>query len=279
MRIRPTIALALAVPVRLLAQEPGAGQAQDSQPRAPDWNVGVGVSVLTYPRYPGSDESRVVPYPLANASFRDRVYLGPSSTGIGFALGAYPIHTSHVRLAVELGAQDSRPASRGDALAGMDDRDAVATGGVSLSYRTGAFEGIVAVSQGVNDGAGLIQTTRLVYTRLVGRTLLVAGAGAALADGKQMRREFGITDAEAARRQALIDAGDGRLESDDGGSYRPDGGLRHLGVGLSAIYSLSPRWSLIGFGGMEWLADEAANSPLARRREQLAGGAGVGYRF
>jgi len=279
MRIRPKIVLALAIPVRLLAQEAGAGQAQDSQPPAPDWNINVGAGVLTYPRYPGSDESRVVPYPLVNASFRDRVYLGPSSTGLGFALGAYPIRTSHVRLAVELGAQDSRPASRADALAGMDDRDAVATAGASLSYRTGVFEGIVAVSKGVNDGAGLIQTTRIVYTTLVGRTLLVAGAGAALADGKQMRREFGITDAEAARRQVLIDAGDGRLESDDGGPYRPDGGLRHLGVGLSLIYSVSPRWSLIGFGGLEWLADAAANSPLVRRREQLAGGAGVGYRF
>ena len=279
MRITPTIMLALTVPVRLLAQEPGAGQAQDSQPPAPDWNINVGAAVLAYPRYPGSDEYRVVPYPLVNASFRNRVYLGPSSTGLGFALGAYPIQTSHVRLAVELGAQDSRPASRGDALAGMDDRDAVATAGASLSYRTGSFEGIIAVSQGVNDGAGLIQTTRLVYTRLVGRTLLVAGAGAALANGKQMRREFGITDPEAAQRQALIDAGDERLESDGGGPYRPDGGLRHLGVGISAIYLVSPRWSLIGFGGMEWLADEAANSPLVRRREQLAGGAGVGYRF
>jgi MipA family protein len=279
MRIRSTIVLALAIPVRLLAQQPGAGQTQDSQPPAPDWNVNVGAAVLTYPRYPGSDELRVVPYPLVNASFRDRVYLGPSSTGLGFALGAYPIHTSRVRLAVELGAQDSRPASRADPLAGMDDRDAVATAGASLSYRTGAFEGIVAVSQGVNDGAGLIQTTRLVYSRLLGKVLLGAAAGAALANGKQMRREFGITDEEAARRQALIDAGDGRLEPDDGRAYRPDGGLRHLGVGISAIYLVSPRWSLIGFGGMEWLADEAAKSPLVRRREQFAGGAGVGYRL
>ncbi len=279
MRIRPTFLLTLTIPVRLIAQEPAGDGAQDSQVSPPDWNVSVGAMVFTYPSYPGSDEYRVVPFPLVNASFRDRVYLGPSSTGIGFALGAYPIKSSHTRLAVELGGQDGRPASRADALAGMDDRDAVATAGVSLSYRAGAFEGIVAVSQGLNDGAGLIQTTRLVYSRPLGKVILVAAAGAALANGRQMRREFGITDAEAARRQALADAGDGRLESDDGRAYTPNGGLRHLGAGVSLIYPVSPRWSLIGLAGMEWLADEAAKSPLVRRREQFAGGVGVGYRF
>jgi outer membrane protein len=279
MRIRSTIILALAVPLRLLAQEPAVGRGQDSQFTAPDWSVSVGAMAFAYPRYPGSDEHRVVPFPLVNASFRDRVYLGPSSTGIGFALGAYPIHTSHVRLAVEVGGQDSRPSSRADALAGMENRDGVATAGVSLSYRTGPFEGIVAVSQGVNDGAGLIQTTRLVYSRLVGKVMLAAAAGAALANARQMRREFGITDEEAGRRQALIDAGDGGLEPEDGHAYTPAGGLRHLGAGISLIYPASLRWSLIGLAGIEWLGDEAARSPLVRRREQFAGGVGVGYRF
>jgi MipA family protein len=279
MRARSAIVLALALPVGLVAQEPAAGPAQDSQFTAPEWNVNVGAMAFTYPRYPGSDEYRVVPFPLVNASYHERVYLGPSSTGVGFALGAYPIQSSHVRLAVEVGGQDSRPASRADALAGMEDRDAVATAGASLSYRSGAFEGIVAVSQGVNDGAGLIQTTRVVYSRPLGKVVLVAAAGAALANGRQMRREFGITDSEAARRQALIDAGDAGLEPDDGRAYRPDGGLRHLGAGITLVYPVSFRWSLVGLAGMEWLGDEAAESPLVQRREQFAGGLGVGYRF
>jgi MipA family protein len=273
-----TIILALALPARLLAQEPSA-EPQNAQYAAPEWNVSAGAMAFTYPRYPGSDEYRVVPFPLVNASFRDRVYLGPSTTGIGFALGAYPIQTPHVRLAVEVGGQDSRPASRADALVGMEDRDAVATGGVSLSYRTGPWEGILAVSYGINDGAGLIQTTRLVYSRPLGKVFFSAAVGAALADGKQMRREFGITDAEAARRQALIDAGDGRLEPDEAQPYRPDGGLRHLGTGITLVYPVATRWSLVGLAGVEWLGDVPASSGLVRRREQFAGGLGVGYRF
>ena len=275
MRIRSTFLLALTVPVRLLAQEQAGPQNPQAGP--PDWSVSVGAMAFVYPSYPGSDEYRVVPFPLVDARFRDRVYLGPSTTGIGFALGAYPLQSSHWRVAVEVGGQDNRPADRADALAGMEDRDMVATGGVSLSYRSGPFEGSVAVSQGLNDGAGLIQTTRLTYFRPVGKVILGLAAGAALANGKQMRREFGITDAEAARRQGLVDTG--RLEPGDAEAYSPDGGLRHLGLGGTLIYPVASRWSVVGLAGVEWLADEAANSPLVRQREQFAGGLGVGYRF
>jgi outer membrane scaffolding protein for murein synthesis (MipA/OmpV family) len=42
---------------------------------------------------------------------------------------------------------------------------------------------------------------------------------------------------------------------------------------------ISPRWSLVGFGGVDRLSDEASASPLVRQREQLSGGVGLGYRF
>jgi outer membrane scaffolding protein for murein synthesis (MipA/OmpV family) len=95
-----------------------------------------------------------------------------------------------------------------------------------------------------------------------------------------MRREFGVTELEATRRQALIAAGDDRLDPDDGLSYRPDGGLRHVGASLSIMYPMSQRWSLIGFGGVDRLSNEAAaDSPLVRRREQFTAGLGLGYRL
>jgi outer membrane scaffolding protein for murein synthesis (MipA/OmpV family) len=36
---------------------------------------------------------------------------------------------------------------------------------------------------------------------------------------------------------------------------------------------------VLGFGGLDWLGDQAAASPLVRRREQVSGGIGLGYRF
>jgi outer membrane protein len=92
-----------------------------------------------------------------------------------------------------------------------------------------------------------------------------------------MRREFGVTQAEAARRQALIDAGDDRLEADEGVAYRPHGGLRHIRASLSLGYPLSTRWSVIGFGVLDRLIGQAAGSPLVRDKEQFAGALGVAY--
>jgi outer membrane protein len=155
----------------------------------------------------------------------------------------------------------------------------VATVGASLGYRAGPAEARVGVSQGLNDGGGFLGAARLALTRPFGRLIATAGVGATFADRRQMRREFGVSELEASRRQALIAAGDDRLDPDDGLAYRPDGGLRHVGASLSLMYPVSQRWSVIGFGGVDRLSDEAADSPLVRRREQFMGGLGLGYRL
>jgi outer membrane scaffolding protein for murein synthesis (MipA/OmpV family) len=249
------------------------------QPQQPlTWNVSLGAAAFVFPRYPGSDEYRVVPFPMVQVTFRNRVFLGPSTTGWGFALGAHAISTRRLRLTVELGAQDSRPTSRADALAGLENRDGVGTVGGSLSYRTGPFEGSVGIVRGLNDGAGVLGTARLSHYRSLGRRLMMTvSAGVALADAKQMRREFGISEIESIRRRALIAAGDTRLKPDDGNPYRPGGGLRQLGATISLMYALSPRWFLIGLGGLERLSDNVADSPLVRRREQLWTGIGLSH--
>jgi outer membrane scaffolding protein for murein synthesis (MipA/OmpV family) len=273
-RMRRTLAAVIIVSLvsaELAAQEP---------PPASDWNVSLGAGALASPSYPGADEYRIIPFPLTQVAYRNRVFLGPSTTGTGFGIGAYALRTQQVGLAAEVGFLNDRPASRADALAGMDDRDFVATASVSLSYRLNAFEGTLGATQGLNDDAGLLGGMRISYSQRVGgRFIASAGLGATFANARQMRWDFGVTSAEASRRQALIAAGDDRLDADDGSPYDPDGGLRHLGASLSLVYILSPRWSLMGFGGVDRLSDEAATSPLVRRREQFSGGIGLGYRL
>lgn len=134
-------------------------------------------------------------------------------------------------------------------------------------------------TRGLNDGAGFLGSARVSTSRRFARFIASAGLGATIADGRQMRRDFGVTEFEASRRQVLIATGDGRLEPEDGIAYRPGGGLHHVGGSLSLTYLLSARWSLVGFGGVDRLSDEATESPLVRRREQYSGGIGVGYRL
>jgi outer membrane protein len=252
-------------------------------PQPSAWNAMVGVAALVYPSYPGSDEYRVIPLPLGQVMYANRVYAGPSPSGFGGAVGAYAINTPRWSLGAELGLLDNRPADRADALLGMEDRDLVAMAGANLAYRTvtalGMVEAIVSGARGLNDEAGFLGTTRLSLSRQFGLLSASAGLNATFADAKQMRREFGVTEAEAIRRQAFIDGGSPVLRPDEGNPYRPDGGLRHLGASFSLAYMLSPRWSLLGFGGLDRLSDEAADSPLVRRRQLLSGGVGLGLRL
>jgi len=254
-------------------------QAQQS-PATPTWEITLGAGALVTPSYPGSEEHRVYPLPLTQITWRNRVYLGQGTAGTGPALGAYAVRTSHLGIAAEVGFQQDRPSSRADALAGMENRDFVGTAGVSVSYTLFGIELGLSGTRGMNDGAGMLGTERLGYTLPLGsRVIASAGAGATYADARQMRWDFGVTDPEATRRQALIAAGDDRLESDEGVAYRPKAGLRNVSASLSLMYLVTRHWAVVGFGGVDRLSDAAAKSPLVRQRDQVTGGFGVGYRF
>jgi hypothetical protein len=115
----------------------------------------------------------------------------------------------------------------------MDDRDRVATVGGTLSYRAGPLQGSAGVTRGLNDRAGTLGTARIAVAIPFRRLIAIAGTSATYADAKQMRRDFGVSEIEASRRQTLIDGGDDRLEGNDGFAYRPDGGLRQIGGSLT----------------------------------------------
>lgn len=263
--------LTLGIGAQLAAQQP---------PPRPDWNIVVGAAALVVPEYPGSDEYRVLPIPMVQVAYRDRLFIGPRAGGAGLGLLAYSVGTPRLSVAAEAGLLDSRPEDRADALAGMEDRDVVGTVGASLTYRLKAVQADLSVVRGLNDEAGFLGTTSLSYTHMFARRVIATtGVNAMFADARQMRRDFGVTDAEATRRQALIDSGSDLLEPDEGNAYRPGGGLRQLGATLSLVYVVSPRWSIISFGGVNRLSDEAADSPFVRRREQFLGSVGVGLRL
>jgi outer membrane scaffolding protein for murein synthesis (MipA/OmpV family) len=221
----------------------------------------------------------VVPLPIAQITFRNRIYLGPISGGVGAGMGAYLVRTRHLGLAAELGMSENRPADRADVLAGTADRDVLASAGASLSYQVSAFTGTLAVQQGLNDGGGALATAQLSYTRLVrDRLIATLGGGAAYASARRLRREFGVTEREASRRAALIAAGDRRLRPDEGGLYRPGTALSHAGADMSLTYIVSQHWAATAFGATTRLGDTPANSPLVRERQQFFGGFGVIWR-
>lgn len=278
MRLPVTFGLGLSLAGALAGGSSAELAAQDPL-MSSGWDVTVGGVALVTPEYLGSDVYRLLPLPWSRVTFQDRLYLGPSTSGLGVALGAYGVRTSHFDVAVEIGLLDERPEARADALAGMVDRNVVATAGASLTYRMGPLQATMGVARGLNDGAGTLGSTRLSLSQSLGRVIAGLEVGAIFADARQMTRDFGITQLEATRRQALLDAGDDRLRPGDGRALRLDGGLRQVGASVSVTYLLSPRWSLIGFAGMDRLSAKVAASPLVRRREQYSAGIGWGFRL
>lgn len=272
-RLRHSIALIL------LGFAPAAALAQQAQ-KPPAWDVTIGAMTLVMPQYAGAEEYRILPLPIAKVSYRERVYLGPSTTGLGFGVGVNLIRSGAFTVSGEVTLLDSRSSDRADALAGMEDQDLAFGAGVGMTWHTGGWAVGVGAAHGLNDGTGAVGTASIGYTRMFGRRLILTTSSTlTAANAKQMRREFGVTPREASRRQALIDNGDDRLEADEGVAYRPGTGLRSVGPSLTAVILLSPRWSLIGFGGADYLLGDAAESPIVRRRTQLSGGLGVGFRL
>jgi outer membrane protein len=262
----------------MLGFAPLAAEAQETQrPRA--WDVTVGAVTLFMPEYAGAEEYRVLPIPVARISYRERVYLGPSAAGLGFGIGVNVVRAGSFTVSAEATLLDSRSSDRADALAGMNDQEMAFGAGLGLTWRQGAWSFGVGAAHGLNDGAGLMGTASLGYTRMFGRrVMLTTSANLTAANGKQMRREFGVTETEAARRQQLIDDGDDRLEPDEGVAYRPEAGLRSVGPSMTLVFVLSPKWSILGFGGADYLLKDAADSPIVRRRTSVSGGLGVGFR-
>lgn len=253
-------------------------RAQGNSSNSPTWQVIVGAIGIATPRYPGSDELRLLGFPLVQVNYRNRLFLGPTPGGPGFGLGVQLFRSGGLGVSAGAGISDSRPASRDDALAGMEDREVLATAGANLVYRVNPVELSLGFSQGLNDGGGFLGTAGISLSRRVGRMEAMLGAAVSFADARQMRRDFGMTQSESARRQSLIDAGDPRLRPGDAMVYQPDGGMRQFGGSLSIRYALSQRWFVFGFGGVDWLSDRASASALVRRRSQPYVGLGTGFR-
>jgi outer membrane scaffolding protein for murein synthesis (MipA/OmpV family) len=161
----------------------------------------------------------------------------------------------------------------------MDDRRLGFAAVSGVSYRLGPVAAGFTVSAGLRDNAGVSGTGNLGLTLPVTRRLFLSlGGSLTVANGDAMFYDFGVTGAEAQRRADLIASGDSRLSPGDAVAYRPAGGVREVGASTSLAFMLTPRWSLFGFGGVGRLSDEAARSPLVRRRTAWSTGAGFTVR-
>jgi MipA family protein len=260
----------------LHAQKAGGGPSESVN----DWSGTAGLGVFSVPRYPGSDERRIVALPLGSVEYKKRFFLGGGAAGPIGGLGAYLVRTPNWSWSASVGAGDSRPESRGAALAGMGDHGFGASVSTGVGYNAGIFHTSFDATRGLNSGRGWTGGFHVgARSRPSHGWIASLNTGVTLADAKQMQYDFGVDDAQAARRRLLIAAGDPRLRPGDAGPFSPRAGLQSVDLRGNVGFILSAHWNLLASLSAVRLEGDAARSPLVRQRNQYAGGGGLSFRW
>jgi MipA family protein len=208
------------------------------------------------------------------------VYLGDGLGGLSAGAGVYLVESGGLSWSADLALTSDRPEDRADALAGMSDRGFGVFAGSTLAYRLGPVEAFATAAVGVEGRMGAMGVTGLSLGQRVGERWFVGASGAAaFGDCANLRWDFGVSEAQAARRRELLESGAPGLRPEDGVPYTPRCGLRELRATGSLGYVLSPKLSLFGSVTGVRLERGAAESPLTRERNTWEAGLGLAWRF
>jgi outer membrane scaffolding protein for murein synthesis (MipA/OmpV family) len=258
---------------------PAVAQAQS--PGGPPFVTGqIGAIVLNLPSYPGSDERWTIPVPFVDLRFARRLYLGDGLGGLSAGAGVYLVETGGFSWSADLALTSDRPEDRADALAGLGDRGFGVFAGSTLAYRVGPVEAFATAAVGLEDRMGSMGVLGLSAAQQVGgRWFGQAGGAAVFGDCANLRWDFGVSEAQAARRSELLGNGAPDLRPEDGVPFTPRCGLRELRTTAALGYALSPRLSLFGSATGVRLERGAAASPLTRERTSWEAGLGLSWRL
>ena len=221
----------------------------------------LGVGLMAQPRYPGSDETIFVPYPLiAVSKFFVPGYGSIDGDKDTRGLTVYPSFNF-------IGKRES---SDSNELEGLDDVDWSLEAGLGVSYRYDWIRGFVEVRQGFNGYSGQVAQFGIDLIGNPTEDLEVrVGPRAGWGSQNYMQTYFGISAQEAAD-SPLYDK-----------SYKADAGFNTVGLAGSASYKLTDSWKLHALAGWDRMIGDAGNSPIVEEgsEDQFYGGAGLTYRF
>jgi outer membrane protein len=226
----------------------------------------VGAMTLRLPPYPGSDEQRTVPFPVFNGEYQHRLEFGASRFGVGGGFNYKAFVSGPWSIGFGGEGVEARHEAHADGLAGMGDRPIGLFLTWTTEYHEGPFFVAGVIRQGLRDGKGIGAVTRAAVVLPFGRRwILETRVSANFYDHTTMMYEFGIDEGQAARRSALLAAGDRRLRPGEDRVFRPTGGSAMLQVSSALGFALDAHWRL----GLTVLRQEvegdARHSPLVRQ--------------
>ncbi len=246
----------------------------------PELTLQSGLMVLTLPAYPGSRAMRSQPFPIFNGEWRGRVSFGASRFGVGGGVAYTVFRTDGWKANLGVEGVESRPEAMADSLAGMGGRPATAFATAGVAWRSGPLEFVAGLRHGFRAEVGGGGVLRASLTLPLGRRWFVEArvAGSAF-ERDQMNYEYGINAEQAARRQALVLAGDPRLQPGEDRPFQSAGGWALLQSSVAFGYALTDHWRL----GITFLQQEvqgdARRSPLVVRPRSQGTVIGFSYQL
>jgi outer membrane protein len=252
----PRLAVLATLPLLAFLSPAAAQDAANHQ-----YVMDLGAGVMAQSRYPGSDETIFVPYPLiAVSKFFLPGYGQIDADGKTERLSIYP----------SFNYIGKRNASDSNELEGLKDVDWSLEAGLGISYRYDWIRGFAEVRQGFNGYSGQVAQFGIDFIASPVEDLdLRFGPRAGWGSQNYMDTYFGISAKEAAD-SPLYDK-----------SYKASAGFNTVGLAGSATYALTDDWKLHAIAGWDRLVGDAGNSPIVKEgsSNQYYAGAGLTYRF
>jgi outer membrane scaffolding protein for murein synthesis (MipA/OmpV family) len=234
----------------------------DEQQAASDWKISVGPGLYVFPKYPGSSQIQVLPFPVQDISWKDRVFSqGPDVLGVNALAG----ENYHAGASLSFDFQ-SRKSSDDARLKGLPDVHVGPKLRLFADYTWWAFTGSAAVYRDIaGTGQGLTAMADLFVSAPLGKLLLSAGPGVTWANATYTQTFFGVNAQESAASGLP--------------QYSTHSGLRDVHFNVNALYKFDAHWSANVAAVVGRLQKSAAGSPITERRLDVNGMASVLYRF
>lgn len=248
-----------------LLPRPVDAQTVDLAPRpneGSEWSLGA--TVISAPRYFGSDERRVRAFPAVVARSADGWFIsGRADIGWDFSSTR-----DHLEYGVMVSPQLPRYESDAAALRGMGDIALRAEAGAFVNYsptRELSLKAALRYGAG-NDNRGAVLSAAVGTGYPVSaKTFLGASLGVSFINQNYAQSYFGVDTAQSARSGYA--------------PYAPRGGLADVNLGVALAGQISPQWNYaLGVNAARLLRD-ARNSPLTRSATQTVLFSGVTYKF
>ncbi|MBK5553165.1 MULTISPECIES: MipA/OmpV family protein [unclassified Pseudomonas] len=241
--------------------------------RAEDWRYTLRAGAASVPRYSGSDERTVAPLLGAKVVSPYGVFLD-TEKGLGWAFDE-----DDFGLSVYIGASDVRKDRKtgfkgSDELNGMGSIKARPVIGLDGTYHMGpiilgaSFEHALEKDDDDHDTDSAWNRLKLsisapFYKGDYGS--VVGSLNSQFGDSNYMRTWYGVSNAQASRSQFR--------------AYDTHGGMVSRGADLTWSLPIDEQWSFTTVLAVQYLAGEAADSPIVERRLQTSVAGQVVYTF